>query len=77
MEDAKTNSALEEFGKNLQRLRVERNLSLRKLAATADIEYALIHRIEKGKVNPKLTTILILAKALNISPKQLFNDIND
>ena len=62
---------LEEFGKNLQRLRNEKELSLRQLAVLANMEHALIHRIEKGTVNPKLTTLLTLAKALNVNLNEL------
>lgn len=75
MSDAKVNPTLEEFGKHLQQLRVKKNYSLRQLAAVAEVEPALIHRIEKGKNNPKLTTILILAQALEIHPKELFRFI--
>jgi len=75
MDETKEHNALEDFGKHLQQLRTDRNLSLRELAAIADVEYALIHRVEKGKVNPKLTTILTLAKALDVHPKELFKYI--
>lgn len=60
------------FGLNLRRLRMEKELSMEKLANLAEIELSQIHRIETGKINPKLTTILIIAKALQIHPKDLF-----
>jgi transcriptional regulator with XRE-family HTH domain len=64
-------SVLVNFGKNLQEIREAQKLSLRELAALADVEHALIHRLEKGQTNPKLLTILRLAKALKISINKL------
>ena len=61
------------FGKNLRRLRKARKLSMEKLANIAEIELSQIARIETGKTNPKLSTILIIARALEISPKDLFD----
>jgi len=54
------------FGENVRRLRKEQNLSMEELANLADIELSQIYRIETGKINPKLTTILQIAKGLEI-----------
>ncbi len=61
------------FGANLRKVREEKNMSMQTLANAAEIELSQIHRIETGKINPKLTTILVIAKALDVSPKELFN----
>lgn len=63
---------LKNFGNNLRRIRKEKDLSMEVLANLAEIELSQIFRIETGKINPKLTTILIIAKALDINPKELF-----
>jgi transcriptional regulator with XRE-family HTH domain len=42
------------------------------VANIADIELSQVSRIETGLINPKLSTILILAKALEINPGDLF-----
>jgi len=60
------------FGDNLRKLRKESNMSLESLAYEADMELSQIFRIEKGKVNPTLTTLNALAKAFNISLNKLF-----
>lgn len=60
------------FGENIRRLRKERKLTMEELANQADIELSQIYRIETGKINPKLTTILRVAKALEVNPKELF-----
>lgn len=63
---------LKNFGNNLRRVRMERKLSMEAVANLAEIELSQIYRIETGKINPKLTTILKIAKALDINPKELF-----
>jgi transcriptional regulator with XRE-family HTH domain len=63
---------LRNFGNNLRRIRKEKDLSMEALANLAEIELSQIFRIETGKINPKLTTILTIAKALGINPKELF-----
>ena len=63
---------LKSFGNNLRRIRMEKKLSMETLANMAEIELSQIFRIETGKINPKLTTVLKIAKALDISPRELF-----
>jgi transcriptional regulator with XRE-family HTH domain len=59
------------FGKNLQRVRKDKKVSLRRLESLSEVDHSEIHRIEKGKRNPSLTIILALAKGLEIDPKSL------
>ena len=63
---------IKKFGENLRRIRNEKNLSMETLANEAEIEISQIYRIEIGRINPKLTTIINIAKALKISPKDFF-----
>jgi transcriptional regulator with XRE-family HTH domain len=60
------------FGQNLRAIRKSKNLSMEQLANLAELEPVQIHRIETGKTNPKLSTIYVLAKALEISPSEFF-----
>ncbi len=60
------------FGENLKRLRKEAKMSLRALAATAEIEHADISRMEHGKLNASLDTIERLALALNVQYADFF-----
>ena len=60
-----------EFGKNLQKIRTKRNISLRKLEVIAEVDHSEIHRIEKGLRNPSLTVVLALAKALDVEVSEL------
>lgn len=59
------------FGKNLKKTRLEKGWSLRQLAHEADMSHFNIHEIEKGIVNPSLTTIMGLARALEVDPGAL------
>lgn len=61
------------FGNNLKRLRLLKKLSRETLAAYADIETMQIYRIETGKINTTISTVLALAKGLEIPPKKLFD----
>jgi transcriptional regulator with XRE-family HTH domain len=62
---------LVQFGNHLRKLRQKNNLSLEALANEADVEISQIYRIEKALVNPTLSSLVALAKALNIPLKEL------
>ena len=63
----------QDFGIRLQKLRISKNLSIRKLANVSELEYSHVQRIESGKVNVALTTIYALADGLELDPAQLFD----
>ena len=64
-------AAGETIGERLKRLRLERGLSQRELAAPG-VSYAYISRIEAGKTRGvDLDTLDRLAHALGISPRSL------
>ena len=65
----KTN--LKKLGANIKRLRETKNLSLRELSYECDIDNSKISKIEKGQINITFTTILQLAKALEVNPSEL------
>lgn len=54
--------------KNLAEHRLKRNLTQRELAKKSGVSYNTIIKIERGGItNPKIETVVKLAKALNIS----------
>ena len=59
------------FAAHLKMLREDQGISIRELAARSDLEYSQVQRIEKGKVNIALTTLLALADGLNITQDTL------
>jgi len=46
--------------------------SLRKLAASSGIEYAIVQKITSGKKNPAYTTLVAIAEGLNITLAEFF-----
>lgn len=73
MSNTRDEKVLIAFGTHLQRIRKRKKISLRKLEAISDVDHSEIHRIEKGLRNPSLTTLLALAKALEIEITVLFS----
>lgn len=66
---------LKTFGERLRALRTAKGLTLEQLAFAADIELSQVYRIETGKVNPTLTTIIVLANGLDITVAELVKDL--
>ena len=64
---------LTQLGKQLEKLRKKKDLSYRKLAQNCNIDYSDISKIEKGKANITMLTLLELAKGLEIHPKKLLD----
>jgi transcriptional regulator with XRE-family HTH domain len=64
---------LKAFGLHLQdiregkKIRKGESISLRILEQLSNVDYSQIHRIEKGKTAPSITTMRKLANALGIS----------
>ena len=71
MDHGREQKILKEFGENLKKARTAKGLSLRALADVADMDFGNINEIENGKINPSLTTIVLLAEALEIDPSLL------
>jgi transcriptional regulator with XRE-family HTH domain len=62
---------LRKFGRRLTALRAQKQLSIRELATAAGLEPDRVIKIEAGQVNLLFTTILALARALQVSPDEL------
>jgi transcriptional regulator with XRE-family HTH domain len=71
MNNLRDKSTLEIFGAKLKQLRLNKGMTLEQLAFEADIELSQVHRVEKGKINPTLTTLMALAKGLDITLAEL------
>lgn len=61
------------FADNLKELREKKSISIRELSLRSNLEYSQVQRIEKGKVNLSLTTIIALADGLEVHPKKLLD----
>lgn len=65
---------LASMGANLRMLRKKKNLSLNDLARLSDFEKASLSKLESGKANPTVLTLLKLSKALGVPMKHFFNN---
>lgn len=61
------------FGKHLRKLRLEKKLSQEELNFRTELSKNMVGMIERGEVNPTLTTIEALAKGLGITKKKLMD----
>lgn len=60
------------FGLNLKRLREQQGLSQEELYYRANLSKNQIGNIERGEVNTTISTVFVIAKALQIDMKELF-----
>lgn len=61
----------EKLGRNLKRIRTEKNMSQGDIARALGVDRGYISNIENGKRNPTLATITKLAEALKVSVGEL------
>lgn len=61
------------FGARLKAIREKKKLSLKKTDAQSELDSSNIFKYESGRRDPQLTTIIKLAQALKIHPRDLFD----
>jgi DNA-binding XRE family transcriptional regulator len=72
--DAQTgNKGLIALGQRLRELRKAKGWSMQHLANVAEIELSQVARIETAKINPKMSTVFTLIRALDLSVQDFFN----
>ena len=60
-----------QLGQNLKQIRTEKHISQGDIARTLKVSRGYISNIENGKMNPTLSTIVKLAKAIGIQADAL------
>jgi transcriptional regulator with XRE-family HTH domain len=69
-----TNNTLQiTVGKQIQKLRELKGISQQDLAAKCNFEKSNMSRLEAGRVNPTLSTLEKVAKALEVTLAELFS----
>ena len=69
----KNNDIVKRFGTKLAYVRKSKKLSQMKLAEIVNMNFNYIGQIERGEANVTIKTMKILADALDIELKELFN----
>jgi transcriptional regulator with XRE-family HTH domain len=64
---------LDSFAKRFKKIRLREGLTQEELAYRAEISLSQVARIETGKINPTLCTIVVLAKTLKVHPMELMD----
>lgn len=60
------------IGKNITKFRKKKGFTSKKLGDECDMEKSNLIPIEKGRINVTATTLLKIAKALDVEVKDLF-----
>ncbi len=64
------------FGQRLRDLRAQQGVSQDELARETDVHPTAIGRLERGSREPRLTTILRLARGLDVRPGELVDELS-
>ncbi|MDQ0162351.1 helix-turn-helix domain-containing protein [Aeribacillus alveayuensis] len=68
------NSVQRNIGRNLQKIRKSRNLSLDKTAELTGVSKAMLGQIERGESNPSVSTLWKIANGLHVSFSSLMKE---
>ena len=68
------NPRVVEFGRNIRRIRKERQLSQEGLAAVAGIDRGYMGHVERGEKNITIVNVFRIADALGVKPGELFEE---
>ena len=66
---------LQKFGKRLKALRLDHSLTQLELAEIIDMSPNFIGMIERGERNTTIENVFKIARALNIKPSNLFEEL--
>ena len=64
---------MDHLGEAIREARKKKGLSLRSVAASADISPSLLSQVETGKTNPSVGTLYALVGVLNVSIDELIS----
>lgn len=63
------------LGERLRRIRKEHKMTLKNLSQLADLSVPYLSEMERGAVNPSVETLQKVAKAYNMTVRELFNGV--
>jgi len=71
--NVKNKSLIKAVGIRIRELRNQRGISQEELANEAEVPLSQIGRIERGENNPTISTLYVLAQALDVELKELID----
>lgn len=71
--NVKNKTLIKALGKRIKELRKEKGLSQEDLSNEAEVPLSQIGRLERGEINPTISTLFVLANALEIELKALLD----
>lgn len=77
MINVKDKSFLIEFGNHLRKTRKQLGFSQEDLAIKADVSISQVSRIERAEINTTISTLKVLAEALDIKIQDFFEFLNE
>lgn len=73
MHRVRDEEVMKAFGANLKKVRLEQGMTQEELAHKADIAFSSVARIEAGKLNTSISTIVRLADTLGVEKSILMD----
>jgi len=67
----------QDIGKRMRSVRLQRAMNLQELASRTNLSKSLLSKIENGKVSSPVSTLFVIAKALNTKITYFFNDLDE
>lgn len=64
---------IKQLGSHIVALRKEKGLKQKELSDLLDMDDGSLRRIESGRTNPTIATLIAFAKVLDISMSEIFN----
>ena len=61
------------FGSRVRELRLDRELTQEELSHRSNLWLSIIGRIERGEIDPTLSTVKLIAQALGVHPAELLD----
>ena len=71
MINVKNKGLVKAIGEKIRSLRIQKGISQEELANEAEVPLSQIGRIERGENNPTISTLFVIAKALEVELKIL------
>lgn len=65
------------LGDIIKKIRMEKQLTIKEVAARASVTSSLLSQIENNKANPSINSLMAVAKALNVPIGSFFNGIDE